>query len=264
MGDPEPLAVCACTEASLATAEGLARSLGCLLAPVGVMPRDYAAARALLLVSDDKLALQLCGRKMPGPVSVDFGSSGMRHRRAAGHNELLGKAVGVGRKSALSVIDATAGLGRDSFVLADLGARVRLCERHPVIAAMLEAGMDAARNSGDSWLVERVSRMQLHKGDACLLPPEQLVDVDVIYLDPMFPARTKAAAVKKEMALFQYLLHDSSGDGEATLHWALQQQVARVVVKRPARAEALAGVAPSHSIEGRAVRYDVHVLAALG
>ena len=117
--------------------------------------------------------------------------------------------------------------------LADLGARVRLCERHPVIAAMLEAGMDAARNSGDSWLVERVSRMQLHKGDACLLPPEQLVDVDVIYLDPMFPARTKAAAVKKEMALFQYLLHDSSGDGEATLHWALQQQVARVVVKRP-------------------------------
>ena len=162
------------------------------------------------------------------------------------------------------MIDATAGLGRDSFVLADLGARVRLCERHPVIAAMLEAGMDAARNSGDSWLVERVSRMQLHKGDACLLPPEELDDVDVIYLDPMFPARGKSAAVKKEMALFQYLLHDSIGDGEATLRWALQQQVARVVVKRPARAAALAGVAPSHSIEGRAVRYDVHVLAALG
>jgi 16S rRNA (guanine1516-N2)-methyltransferase len=162
---------------------------------------------ALLVASADGLSLQRTGRAAPGPVSVDFGSARMRHRRGAGHNELLGRAVGVGKKPVLRVLDATAGLGRDSFVLADLGCQVLMSER--------------ARSSGDPWLQEASGRMSLWEGEARDLPANRLSDIDVVYLDPMFPERGKSAAVKKEMALFQSLLEGSGRDADQLLLWAL-------------------------------------------
>jgi 16S rRNA (guanine1516-N2)-methyltransferase len=82
----------------------------------------------------------------------------------------------------------------------------------------------------------------------------------------MFPARTKTAAVKKEMALFQLLLEHSANaqDADELLLWALRQDTARVVVKRPAKAPQLAGIAPSHAISGKSVRYDIYVQRKLG
>ena len=78
----------------------------------------------------------------------------------------------------------------------------------------------------------------------------------------MFPARNKRSAVKKEMALFQLLLSARDED-EGLLSWALEREVARVVVKRPLKSKCLAGCEPSHAITGRAVRYDVYVKRAL-
>lgn len=257
------LAICARSEQALPTAHRLAELLQLPQVPPGTLPSDCKSAQALLLVDTQTLALQLCGRKMPGAVAVDFGAADMRYRRGAGHNELLGKAVGIGKKRELAVLDATAGLGRDGFVLADLGARVRMYERHPVVAAMLEAGIRAAQTSSDAWLAGVVSRMSLCSQDARQTDPSQLCQADVIYLDPMFERRDKSAAVKKEMALFQFLLQDEPEDEADLLRWALQRPVARVVVKRPARAAPLAGMTPSHSIRSKAVRYDVHVLAGL-
>lgn len=257
------LAVCAVSEASAPAAQNLADRLSLPLLAVGTSPRDCLQATGLLRVDEHSLALQLCGRKMPGAVSVDFGAAGMRHRRGAGHNELLGKAVGIGRKAGLAVIDATGGLGRDSFVLADLGARVHLCERHPVIAALLQSGLDNAAASADQWLRSVAARMRFSAVDVRELCSDDINRADVIYLDPMFPQRDKAAAVKKEMVLFQFLLQDESPDADALLDWALQQSVARVVVKRPLKAEVLAGVPPSHNIRGKAVRYDTYVLSGL-
>jgi len=111
----------------------LAERLGLPLLPTGSDPASCDEVDAVLVVNGGCLSLQQTGRGAPGPVTVDFGSSAMRHRRRSGHNELLGRSVGVGKKSPLWVVDATAGLGRDSFVLADLGCEVTLCEREPVI-----------------------------------------------------------------------------------------------------------------------------------
>jgi 16S rRNA (guanine1516-N2)-methyltransferase len=86
----------------------------------------------------------------------------------------------------------------------------------------------------------------------------------VIYLDPMFPERSKQAAVKADLALLQDVLQEQQqDDATALLGWALQQDVARVVVKRPLRAPDLGGRAPSHTLRGKAVRFDVHVLRGL-
>jgi 16S rRNA (guanine1516-N2)-methyltransferase len=263
----------------------LARQLGLPLADIGTDPVACGDVDLLLLVSATGLALQLTrrglgreaaadtvkprrrssGQVLPGPVRVDFGSDDMRHRRRSGHNELLGRAVGVSARRSLHVVDATAGLGRDSFVLADMGCTVALCEREPVIAAMLSRGLLAALASGDDWLAGVARRMSLVATDARELAPQQLASTDVIYLDPMFPPRDKSAAVKKEMALFHVLLgHEiSDRDADALLLWAIGQDVSRVVVKRPPRAPVLAGKKPSHSVGGKAVRFDVYVRRAL-
>lgn len=213
---------------------------------------------------DRCIALQELASPAPGPLRVDFGAGGMRHRRRGGNNELIGRAVGVTGQRTPGLLDATAGLGRDAFVLADLGCRVRLCERNKVVLELLRAGLESAAASTDDWLLQTVGRMSLHAGDARALDAQALCGVEVILLDPMFPQRNKSAAVKKEMALLQRLLGEQDdADAEGLLDWALQQDVARVVVKRAARSPALGGLQPSHCIRGKAVRYDVHVRRAL-
>jgi len=211
------------------------------------------------------LALQCCGPGAPGPVPVAFDDPALRHRRRGGHNELLGRAVGWRRERAPTVLDATAGFGRDAFILADLGCAVRLCERHPAMAELLQWALAQAADA-DPWLVEVTGRMSFVGGDATLLPPTELVGVDVIYLDPMFPTARRALP-GKEMQVLQTLLGSPPGapdeDDRALLAWGLAQPVARVAVKRPRKAPPLPGPPPGFVLRGRSVRFDVYPLRSL-
>jgi len=245
-----------------ATASALAVELQLPLCPMPIAARDCEDFQVLLVCSDMGLSLAQTGRAASGPVSVEFGGAAMRHRRRGGHNELLGKAVGLSKKAEINVLDATAGIGRDSFILADLGCHVTLCERNRIIARMLASALTCAARDVDGWLRGVVARMVLVEGDARNLNDAQLEPIEVIYLDPMFPERGKQAKVKKEMALFHKLLGKGE-DADELLLWALQQDVARVVVKRPPRAPELAGCKVSHVISGKAVRYDVYVMRGL-
>jgi 16S rRNA (guanine1516-N2)-methyltransferase len=246
-------------------ARALADKLGLELLSTGISPVFLSQPEAVLYASVAGLYLQQTGKPAPGPISVDFGSAAMRHRRRAGQNDMLGRAAGIGKKPNLSVLDATAGLGRDSFVLADLGCDLTLCERHPLIAEMLASALERARVGRDDWLRHVCSRMLLIPGDARSPDNPNPCEVDVIYLDPMFPTRSKSASVKKEMALFQRLLEidEEPTDAAEMLPWALAQDVARVVVKRPIKAPPLSDRQASHTIAGKSVRYDVYVKRAL-
>jgi 16S rRNA (guanine1516-N2)-methyltransferase len=242
-------------------AAALAQRLGLALLRVGTSARTLDSHELVLYSGCNGLYLQRTGKNAPGPVAVEFGNAAMRHRRRGGQNELLGKAVGVGKKSPLRVLDGTAGLGKDSFVLADLGCEVLCCERNPLIAELLASGLEVASASADMWLLDVIGRLTLSSTDVRDVTGARLESIDTIYLDPMFPVRAKSASVKKDMALFQALLESDTepADGDQLLSWALEQDVARVVVKRPASAPALAGPKPSHVIAGKAIRYDVYV-----
>lgn len=259
---PFSIEVLALSPADEFAAAALAEQLALPLCQPGINVRDYVAAQLLLICTEQEIVLQQTGRSAPGPITVEFGNAAMRHRRRGGHNELLGKAVGLARKSGIAVLDATAGLGRDSFILADLGCKVCLCERNSLVFQMLASGLSKATNSSDEWLRAVVQRMSLFSGDVREIAGSELHATEVIYLDPMFPERGKRALVKKEMALFHQLLGVGE-DSDELLVWALQQDVARVVVKRPSKAPQLAGRKPSHVIAGKTVRYDVYVLRGL-
>lgn len=186
----------------------------------------------------------------PGPICCDFQSAAAENRRKAGKGLLIAKAIGVRPSYAPAVLDATAGLGRDSYALAALGCEVTAVERSPILAALLRDGL--ARAQGDP----AVARIRFVEGDAAAAMAEGRYEV--VYLDPMFPERRKSAKVKKEMQYMQALL--SHEDGSELLQPALQCATRRVVVKRPAHAPLLKAN-PTHQYKGKTVRFDVYAIA---
>ncbi|MEO8411568.1 MAG: class I SAM-dependent methyltransferase [Propionivibrio sp.] len=227
---------------------------------------QIGAARCALQIGPDGLQVVEVGdlsAHAAGPVGVDFATGAMAHRRrfGGGRGQLIARAVGLQLGIRPTVVDATAGLGRDAFVLAQLGCTVTLIERQPLIAALLEDGLQRALT--DTEVSAIVARMRLLPGDAIELmrawpdaPPQ------VVYLDPMFPHRDKSALVKKEMRIFRLLAGDDL-DAPALLAAALDLATHRVVVKRPRKAPAIAGEAPGYVLEGESSRYDVYPKQAL-
>jgi 16S rRNA (guanine1516-N2)-methyltransferase len=246
----------------LSSAETLALRLGLQRLSPGISLQELPDNQLVLDRDEEgRLCLRRGGARSPGPVFVDFASPAMRYRRRGGQNELVGRAVGVSGVRCPMVLDATAGLGRDAFVLADLGCRVTMCERNPVMQALLEDGLQRARETQDAAMTPVLDRLALLPGDARDSSAAALSAVQTIYLDPMFPARGKSAAVKKDLASLQLLLDEPvPEEGGQLLDWALRQVVNRVVVKRSPRAASLAGPAPSHQLTGKSVRYDVYML----
>lgn len=153
-------------------------------------------------------------------------------------------------------VDATAGLGEDSLLLAAAGFDVLMFERNPVIAALLDDAL--RRAAGSPELADVVARMRLCRQDSIEALSAMEGDVAVVLLDPMFPARTKSAAVKKKFQLL-HLIEQPCSDEEELLDAAVGAKPLKVVVKRPPKGPYLAGVKPSYSVEGKAVRYDVIV-----
>ncbi len=200
------------------------------------------------------------------PLCVDFVSGAVAHRRrfGGGRGQLIARACGLARGLTPSVVDATAGLGRDAFVLASLGAEVLLIERVPAIFALLEDGLARALADADTRAI--AERMHLVMGDAThrleALVAKTPVAPQVVHLDPMFPHRDKSALVKKEMRLFRQLAGDDP-DAPRLLEAALDLATHRVVVKRPRGAAPIEGPRPRHVLEGKTSRYDLYVHRAL-
>lgn len=233
---------------------------------LGVVAAKYIDQYPQVLFLDEKgVSLQATGRKAPGPVRAEFvyGKAGYRLAHGGGTGQLIAKAIGLKRTNeTLHILDATAGLGQDAFVLAGLGHRVTLLERSPVIHALLADGLDRA--SADESTAQVVARMSLEQADSISWLQQRAGQAvaDVIYLDPMFPHRDKSALVKKEMQLFRPVVGDDP-DATELLQAALECARYRVVVKRSRRAPPIDGPAPALVLEGKSSRYDIYPLRAL-
>lgn len=153
----------------------------------------------------------------------------------------------------LTAIDATAGLGEDSLILAAAGFSVILYEYDPVIAALLKDALRRAKKVPE--LKEMVQRMTLVEGDSIRGMTQRVDEVDLIYLDPMFPERQKSCLIKKKFQLLQKLESPCS-DEEELLQAALVAKPKRIMIKRPAKGPYIAGVKPAYSILGKSIRYD--------
>ena len=224
-----------------------------------VDPFSVARAAGLELIGKSE-GLTLTDGTME--LRADFDRMLPRLKQGRLQQELLARAKGIECPWA---IDATAGFGEDSLLLAAAGFTVDLYEQDCVIAALLKDALDRAAD--DPALAAAVSRMRLHAGEdsiaglrhtAELIGRGELAAPDVVYLDPMFPERTKSAAVKKKFQLLHHL-EQPCADEETLVEAALAARPRKVVIKRPVKGPLLAGVKPSYQLAGKAVRYDVLV-----
>jgi len=219
---------------------------------------DPAEPGLLLLQQADRLVLRQTGPGAPGAVSVDFVAGKAAHRRkfGGGRGQPLARAVGLKKGWNPRVLDMTAGLGRDAFVLATLGCNVEMIERSTVVHALLADGLRRAREDPEVGSIAARMRLYCRDGrDSARASDER---PDVAYLDPMYPHREKSAKVKKEMCLFQLLLGEDR-DSAALLETALGIAGHRVVVKRPVKAPPLSERVPSLSIGSPNTRYDIYL-----
>lgn len=212
-----------------------------------------------LQLTPDHLQLIPSDRNVSGPIYVDFISGQVAHRRlfGGGRGQTIAKAVGLNKISNPLILDATAGLGKDSFIFASLGARVILMERSPISAALLNDGLQRA--ALDKNISDIIQRMSFIFGDARHLTHTIQLDEmpDVIYLDPMFPHNNKSALVKKEMLAFQQLI-GTDDDSDELLDICRKVARKKVVVKRPIKAPFLNDANPSYSMKMKKYRFDVY------
>lgn len=221
---------------------------------------EQADSGLVLWLDGQGLHLKTLDDLKMGKVQVDFASDAMAWRRqhGGGKNEAVAKAVGMKPGFKPQVLDATAGLGRDAFILASLGCQVTMLERVNAVAALLDDGLQRAANDPElsQWLPQRLRLLPVSALDTLSVWQDETPDV--VYLDPMFPHRKKAALVKKEMRLFQLLLGPDL-DADALLTPALCLAKKRVVVKRPSGAPYLNNQKPSLEMQGKANRFDIYL-----
>jgi len=253
---------------------------------------DTGAYDYLLEFTHQGLVLRPSADKGYGSIICDFASSEHSHRRryGGGNGQAIAKAVGVSGKFAPQVLDLTAGLGGDGFVLASLGCTVRLLERNPIVHSLLADGLRRGTEAGLKWLEQGddelsvvINRLGLLEADAATYLSNlvaklaqietegegqiQQLDTkgwrpDVVYVDPMFPLRKKSAKVKKQMQAFHAIV-GTDPDADGLLAKALAIARYRVVVKRPTGAGFLAETKPNYSLEGKSTRYDIYALKKL-
>lgn len=250
---PPVVAVAADPDTLYPQAATLARHLALPLTHAG----DTVPA-LLLTLTPQRLELRSTAPGREKPIFVDWLHGSLGYRSRHGGAERLARAVGLGRGGRPSVLDATAGLGSDGFILAHLGYPVTLVERNPVVAALLRDGIERAMNH--PGLADGMGqRLRLITGDAVAVMALAESPTDVVYLDPMFPHPQRKSAQKKEMRRLALLLGPED-DAPRLLTAALNFARNRVVVKRPDDAPPLSGPSPSLVMAGNSIRFDIYLI----
>jgi 16S rRNA (guanine1516-N2)-methyltransferase len=213
----------------------------------------------ILILTTQGLILQQPKKKGAKSLRINFLAGKIAYRLRHIHNQkqLLTKAIGMKTHKKARILDLTAGLGSDGFILAQLGFSITLLERSPIIAMLLH---DALQRALKHQHYSNNTIQLIHTDAAVYL--KQIITTqefpDIIYLDPMYPHSKKSALAKKEMCFLREIVGNDT-DAENLLPLALAGTKQRVVVKRPGFAAFLADLKPHHSIFGKQHRFDIYI-----
>lgn len=226
--------------------------------------QQYQRGAAFQLVFEASAVKLRAPDAKQGDIYVDLiiGASAHRRKHGGGYGQAVVKACGLSGRFKPYIFDATPGLAGDAFVLASLGSHVDMMERAAVSYTLIDDALRRARLASDPELELIIQRMNLFEGDSIEHLGSASQRYDVIYLDPMFPNKTKQAKAKKEMQAFQALIGKDS-DESALLEAALSAAIYRVAVKRPKNAAPIEGPQPSAALLGRSSRFDIYGIKKL-
>ncbi len=190
-------------------------------------------------------------------VNFNRGKSAYRLAKNNSIKQPMARAVGIKPGFRPDIIDVTAGLGQDAFVLASLGCKVTLIERSPVLYALLENGLQRGLDSSTTREILS-KRMDLHHADSITFLCK-IAKAHTIYMDPMYPHSPNSALNKINMRIIRDLVGDDL-DAQQLLDQSLKHASNRVVVKRPKRATPIESPSqPTYSITMKNSRFDVYL-----
>ena len=223
-----------------------------LQAGVPLVPREDPGEHDLLLeMAEGRLSLRNIGDKPGTGIRVDFRDPSLPSRAELLKQPLVRSMGPVDGR----LVDATAGLGGDSFLLAVAGWSVLCIERDAIVASLLADGIERADKDPAIAGKLRGGLVSRHGDSIELL--EAIEPVEVIYIDPMYPRDSSSTIGTKQMRLLRRLVGDDV-DGPVLLERARNRATSRVVVKRPPKAEPL-GDGRVGSVAGKLARFDIHV-----
>ncbi|MGB1343163.1 MAG: class I SAM-dependent methyltransferase [Pseudomonadales bacterium] len=205
----------------------------------------------------ERTLIDLYGEKPA--LTVDFSRPALaaRRRKVSMRAELLIKAIN--RGPGASVLDMTAGLGTDAFILAAYGHQVTMLERSKTVYLLTQDGLDRAK--ANPVLKPIVDRMELYHWDSTI-PFASARGFDAAIVDPMFEAKKKNALSKGEMQMLQSFI-GKGAELTPFLRAASRLGIKRSIVKRP-RSDRLRhrDPVPVYQLEGRRSRLDVFLNSA--
>lgn len=229
------------------------------------LPEEQVTTPLNLNYTDEYI--ELCDNEKSICTSIDFIGGSLAHRQqyGGGKGQAIAKAIGIKQgKPVPTVLDATAGLARDAFVIACLGCPITMLEQSALLVELINNAIERAEQEQqfqsiiktgfqviNTNSIEYLTRLDKQRDINTVIP-------DVIYIDPMYPDRKKSASVKKNMQILQ-ALHGSEQDSEQLLEIALRTAARRVVVKRPKGADCLSSLLPTHQVNSKKTRYDVYI-----
>jgi len=220
-----------------------------------------AQSQCWLDYSDSTLAIHALATNLPPLTSLDLINI-WQHRLKSyrGNQEPLLKAIGKRARQG-RVIDLTAGLGRDSMVMAKAGAQVTLLEQHPLIVCLL---IDAIEKAERITALKPISaRLQVCWQDAFFWLEHEsnqtTVSFDAWYCDPMFEhATNKTARNKRPMQILQACNANVSQQPLAGFALAHLSGNTKLVVKR-SRSSVASTEGLNHQIDGKNWRLDIYL-----
>ena len=139
-----------------------------------------------------------------------------------------------------TIVDASAGLGRDSYLIHQLGHRVHSIEINPTLFELMHDGKSALGENPD-W--------ELHQG-SCEDILHTLDQINIIYFDPMFEHPKKAKAQKYTQVIQHYCMTDHAQNGliiDFLIGFARENHL-KLVIKQPQKRSSLTIPKPHHRI----------------
>lgn len=210
----------------------------------------------IFMKENDILYLKNCNSNLPA-ICCNFEDKSLLYRlETSGKNQDLEKACGI-NKNTKTIIDTTAGMGKDSFILASYDVKIIMIEKNKLIYYLLKDGIERAINSNNQKIKNICKNMTLYNSNSIDFLQNFYEKVDCIYLDPMFTKENGKSLVKKEMQIFHNLAF--YGDNEKLFKIAIQKANNRVIVKRMLDSPLLINMQPSYQIKGKTVRYDIYL-----
>lgn len=214
------------------------------------VPPEISSDKLYLLYTPNGLSLNLGNMCM----RADYTSMIPRFHQHNLNSELLVKAAKIRNLDHIpTVIDATAGLGEDSLLLAAAGFKVHMYEYNEIIYSLLYDAINRAKRNPE--LTDIVKMIEITNGNSVDALQKLSFTPDVIYLDPMFPTREKSSLIKKKFQILQKLELPCDNENEL-LESAIASGARKIIIKRPLKGKQLGNITPSYSYKGKSIRYD--------